>query len=448
MSFRQYFEYKYSGIEWLGEIPSDWICSPIKYFYEIVGGTTPQSDVEAYWNGSIIWVTPADLSKISKFEIKSSERLITEEGFRSCGVKLVPAGSIVLSTRAPIGTLGIASKTLCTNQGCKSLIPHEGQNSRFLTYALSIAKEALNNRGRGTTFLELSADELASFRLPFPCEVTQNSIVNFLDSETTKIDNLIAEQEKLIELLKEKRQAVISNAVTKGLDPTVKMQNSRIEWLGDVPAAWTISKIKTLTSRISSGKTPSGGSEIYVDEGVMFLRSQNVHDDGLKLDEVVYIPVEIDQQMSNSRVQAGDVLLNITGASIGRSCSVPHEFPNANVNQHVCAIRFRNPQYAPFAEMFFKSFAIKSQTDFIQNGAAREGLNFEQIGAMSICIPSIEEQNKIVSFLQEKLSTFSNLIAQTHTSIELLKERRSSLICAAVSGQIDVRNVATSKKAT
>lgn len=121
MSFPRYAEYKDSGVEWLGEVPAHWEVAPIKRAFSVVGGSTPKSDDPSLWDGEIAWITPADLSRLENFEITSSLRTITAAGLASCGTSLVPAGSVVLSTRAPIGSLGIATDSLCTNQGCKSL---------------------------------------------------------------------------------------------------------------------------------------------------------------------------------------------------------------------------------------------------------------------------------------------------------------------------------------
>jgi type I restriction enzyme S subunit len=232
MSFPRYPAYKDSGVEWLGFTPSHWSTAPIKRQFQVVGGSTPKSDAPEFWDGSVPWVTPADLSRLTGFEISSSLRTITEAGLQSCGTTMVPPGSVVLSTRAPIGSLGISAIELCTNQGCKALVPRAEQPTRFLAYLLSVNAAELNIRGRGTTFLELSADELGAFRVPVPPPTEQTAIATFLDHETAKIDALVAEQERLIELLKEKRQAVISHAVTKGLDPSAPMKDSGVEWLG------------------------------------------------------------------------------------------------------------------------------------------------------------------------------------------------------------------------
>jgi type I restriction enzyme S subunit len=206
VSFSRYPKYKASGVEWLGEVPERWLVTPLKRQFTIVSGSTPQSDVQAYWDGEILWATPADLGKGSDLRIRDTLRHITANGLASCGASLVPPSSIVLSTRAPIGSLSIAASSLCTNQGCKSLVPLPGVDSTYFARLLSVSTEQLNVRGKGTTFLELSADALGSFDVPVPPLDEQGAIAEFLGHETTKIDGLLAEQQRLMELLKEKRR--------------------------------------------------------------------------------------------------------------------------------------------------------------------------------------------------------------------------------------------------
>jgi type I restriction enzyme S subunit len=209
-------------------------------------------------------------------------------------------------------------------------------------------------------------------------------------------------------------------------------KDSGVEWLGAVPGHWEVQRIKTLTARIASGKTPLGGSEVYVDEGVTFLRSQNVYDEGLRLDDVAFISQAVDETMSVSRVVAGDILLNITGASIGRSCVVPDNLSPANVNQHVCVIRATKLSHIPFLGWSLKSVPIKSQIDHAQNGAAREGLNFDQVGRMVTALPPEQEQTQIAAFLDRETAKIDGLVAEQRRLMALLKEKRQAVISHAV----------------
>jgi type I restriction enzyme S subunit len=207
---------------------------------------------------------------------------------------------------------------------------------------------------------------------------------------------------------------------------------SGVEWLGEVPEHWEIARLGFLCSKIGSGKTPLGGALAYLAEGILFIRSQNVYDDGMHLGDVVYISEAADAGQSWSRVFPGDVLLNITGASLGRTCLVPEGFPSANVNQHVCIIRLGDAGLRSFVSMVLKSSGVKAQFDATQNGAAREGLNFDQISKLVFAVPSQSEQVQIASFLDHETAKIDALIAEQQRLIELLQEKRQAVISHAV----------------
>jgi len=267
--FRPYPKYKDSGVEWLGAIPEHWQGRSLKRVFSVINGSTPQSGIPQFWEGKIAWVTPEDLGELEGAEILDTQRHITEQGYRSCGTSLVPAGSLVLSTRAPIGYLGIASVALCTNQGCRSLVFRRQAERKYFYYELLTAKAELESLGQGSTFKELSRDTLEQVVIAEPPRDEQASIATFLDRETAKIDALIEKKERLIELLQEKRTALITQTVTKGLDPSVPMKDSGVEWLGEIPTHWEMKPLKALLTRNDSGVW----GEDFDDEGVVVLRS-------------------------------------------------------------------------------------------------------------------------------------------------------------------------------
>lgn len=279
------------------------------------------------------------------------------------------------------------------------------------------------------------------FRADLPPTNEQTVIARFLDFKTAQIDALIAKKKTLLEKLAEKRTALISHAVTKGLDPSVPMKDSRVEWLGKIPAHWDAKRTKFSVSYIGSGKTPKGGAEVYVQEGIMILRSQNVHDKGLMLDDVAYITDEADSEQASSRVLAGDVLLNITGASIGRASIVPTPFPLANVNQHVCILRpIRSLVTPEYLHLLLCSRQAKDQIASLENGTSREGLNFQQVGGLLFAFPPISEQSKIVALLAKKVDVIDRQCDAVLAVVRLLTEYRSAIITDAVTGKIDVRD--------
>ena len=219
--------------------------------------------------------------------------------------------------------------------------------------------------------------------------------------------------------------------------PYPAYKDSGVEWLGKEPDGWEVVPIKYLVIYIGSGKTPTGGGEAYQDRGILFLRSQNIFNDGLHLDDVVYISEEIDNTMGISRVLPGDVLLNITGASIGRTCLVPENIGRANVNQHVCIVRTINNGMGLWVSKFFQSNVIKEQVDYFQTGAGREGLNFQEISNFVISFPSVKEQLLICEFLDHETARIDALTSKKSRFIELLREKRQALITQAVTRGLD-----------
>lgn len=203
-------------------------------------------------------------------------------------------------------------------------------------------------------------------------------------------------------------------------------------WHAALPDGWQTKRLGHLTTKIGSGKTPSGGADAYVDDGVMFLRSQNVHDDGLRLDDVVSIPHAVDESMRETRVQHGDILLNITGASLGRTCIVPSDAPPANVNQHVAIVRVRDASLRPFLSWALKSHGVQVQIEATQNGAAREGLNFVQIARLTVPIPAEGESKAIAAFLERETAKIDALVAEQERLMALLREKRLAVISHAV----------------
>lgn len=439
MSFPKYPAYKDSGVEWLGEVPAHWSANPLKRAFKIEGGSTPTPD-EANWDGDIAWVTPADLSGLSTLFLGASKRTITLTGLASCGTTLLPAGSLILSTRAPIGSLAIALTRMCTNQGCKGLVPYVDASSTYYAYVLLTAKAELNNRGKGTTFLEISGDELGRFVVPAPPFPEQTQIARFLDHETARIDALIEEQQRLIELLKEKRQAVISHAVTKGLDPTVPMKDSGVEWLGEVPAHWNVGTLRwyaTIQGGVAKGKDYEGRETVVMP----YLRVANVQNGYVDLAEVKEIAV-LESEVERYRLRAGDVLMNEGGDNdkLGRGTVWQAQIDPCLHQNHVFAIRPNGLLRAEWLAAFTQ--AEQARTYFYLN--SKQSTNLASISASNVMslalpIPSEKEQLEILTYLEADRIRHEELTAVAVSTVELLQERRSALISAAVTGKIDVR---------
>jgi type I restriction enzyme S subunit len=441
MSFPRYGSYKDSGIDRLGEIPSHWnVCSVKQVCDTITDGAHVSPETE---DGAFCFVSTKDLIRQGiDFDgclrtSKASYEYLVRTGCRP------HVGDVLFSKDGTIG------RTVVVNEErdfvvASSLIIIRPDKKRLNANYLHLLCQSnfvcsqVESLVRGAGLPRLSIQNLLRVVGLFPPIAEQFAIAAFLDRETAKIDALVEEQQRLIELLKEKRQAVISHAVTKGLNPNAPMKESGEECLGVVPQHWSITNLGAICTKIGSGKTPLGGAEAYSLSGVLFLRSQNVYDEGLRLDDVVYIDNLLDEEMVGTRVFPGDVLLNITGASLGRTELVPDRFPAANVNQHVCIIRLRELAHRHFVSLFLKSPGAKVQFELGQSGAAREGLNFQTVSKLILPLPPKEEQALIVGYLQRNLLQINTLIFETNKAINLLQERRAALISAAVTGKIDV----------
>lgn len=440
---------KDSGLEWVGSIPANWNVTRLKWSVLGCQNGIWGSDPDGISDLTVVRVADFDrferrvsLSHPTKRAVRASDR----EG------RLLKKGDLLMEKsgggeKQPVGMIVIFDhdeEAVCSNFVAK-MTAAEGYYPEYLNFlhqAFYDTSLHIKSVKQSTGIQNLDSNSYLDECAPFPPFDEQVLIAKWLIKTNSQIDTLIAKKTRFIELLKEKRQAVITKAVTKGLDDSVEMKDSGVEWIGTVPKTWRVTKLGYLTTKIGSGKTPSGGATVYLDHGVLFLRSQNVYDDGLRLDDVVHISEETHDEMANSAVAPNDVLLNITGASIGRSSLVPGEFPRANVNQHVCIVRCPNKDLAEFVHLFLCSNAAKGQIDSFQTGAGREGLNFEQLANFKLALPPLMKIAQITAAIKEAVSRLDALMEKTERSIDLLKEKRSALITAAVTGKIDVREAA------
>ena len=273
-----------------------------------------------------------------------------------------------------------------------------------------------------------------------PPDSERERIATFLDRETAKIDALIAEQEKLLALLAEKRQATISHAVTRGLNLNAPMKDSGIPWLGEMPAHWDVRRLKNLSVFTTSG--PRGWSEHISENGSLFIQSGDLDDD-LVVDfaNAKRVTVGEDAEAARTRLMDGDLVICITGAKTGNVavCGVVPE--PAFVNQHLCLLRPSEEVNSRFLGLALKSGTGKTQLDLSQYGL-KQGLSLENVRELLIALPPLSEQEVLVAHIDAELERLVALRNEVERAIELLKERRSALISAAVTGKIDVRNAA------
>ncbi len=293
---------------------------------------------------------------------------------------------------------------------------------------------------------DLSKDRMKNIPFLIPTKAEQTAIAAFLDRKTALIEQAIGIKQKQIELLKERRQILIHKAVTRGIGslsgaetPNVKLKDSGVEWIGEIPEHWEVKRIKHITTKIGSGITPSGGGPTYLDNGIPLLRSQNILFGKIELDGVAFISEKTHASMSNSQVRKGDILLNITGGSIGRCHFVDFDIP-LNVNQHVCIVRPSSLINSIFLNSLLASEVGQGQIWFFQQGGGREGLNFQAIKNFLIPLPPRSEQSEISEYIENIASKFLSAITLKEQEIEKLKEYKATLINSAVTGKIKVDN--------
>jgi type I restriction enzyme S subunit len=434
VSKKRYDNYKPSGVEWLGEIPTHWKVKQLKYAVTLINNKIDAAESSLPYMG------------LEHIESWTGRKLDNQEASSESTVTIYQANDILFGKLRPyLAKVYLAddNKGLCSTE---ALVLRHGKDSipTFLKYYF-LTKDFINTvdgSTYGSKMPRASWDFIGSLSQLLPPLPEQQAIVSFLDERTGKIDALIAHKHQLLNLLAEKRSALITQAVTKGLDPSVPLKPSGVEWLGDIPAHWEVKRLKHLALKIGSGVTPTGGANVYGSQGVAFLRSQNIHFNGLKLDDVVFIDDQIDQDMKETRVHYGDILLNITGASLGRAtCFDIKNYP-ANVNQHVCIIRLDHNYFNfRFYTYYVSSRALQDQIFGNQQGVSREALNFEQLGNLLFVFPLDTEQQAIVAYLDERLQKLDAVKAALLTAIDRLKEYRSALITSAVTGKIDVRHL-------
>jgi len=414
-----------------------WDTVALKYLFRVVNGSTPKSSVEEYWDGNIPWATPKDIKKVGDGRIQSTHRTITDEGYESCGTTLLPKGSIILTTRAPIGKLAISETRICTNQGCKSLIPIGDVTSRYYYYVLSSVKEYLQVLGEGATFDELGTSDLKSVYLPHPQPETQRKIALFLDDRTSHTDSLIEKHQQLLKLLDEKRNAVVTDVTKTGLKQEQRMKSPDTRWLDEIPANWEVLRLDHLRDThtpIVYGIVLPGPNQ---EEGVPIIKGGDCKPEKLDRGKLSKTTPEIAADYQRSRLNAGDLVYEIRG-SVGRVVKIPPELEGANLTQDTARIAPKQNINEDWLMYVLESETFRQQINLHTRGATVQGVNLFDLRRRVLPVPPQKEQNQIATHLTEIDSEIQNLKELIKKEINLLEEKRQALITAAVTGQIDL----------
>ena len=437
-NMQKYPAYKDSGVEWLGEIPNHWAVKKVTHVFNKIGsGTTPTAGALKYYdNGQINWLQTGDLNDglIVDTNKKITKKAITD--FST--LKQYPKESIVIAMYgATIGKLGYLNIETTTNQACCVLGNPNTFSSKYGFYSFMNAKTSIISMSYGGGQPNISQDLVKSLRLSVPPLPEQTAIAAFLDRKTTLIDQAIGIKQKQIELLKERRQILINNAVTRGLNPNVKMKDSGVEWIGEIPEGWTITLLKRFCHKITDGSHHSPQTQF---EGRNYISVKDVDSDGnINLINCKKINEKDFKELvrNGSQPKINDILLTKDG-TIGRAAIVDknNDFVAlSSLGIITPDLKLVLPQYL---SLYLTSEINVSQMFSLIAGSALTRLTIEKINNLITIIPPLNEQFNIINYVKPLVTKIATAISLKEQEIEKLKEYKATLINSAVTGKIKV----------
>jgi type I restriction enzyme S subunit len=430
---KTYLKMKETSIPWLGKIPEHWGVKPIKNISKVQRGASPRPiDDPSYFDdaGEFSWVRISDVSA-SNGILYNTEQKLSESG-ASCSVKRYP-GDLFLSIAGTVGKPCILGIKACIHDG---FVYFDKLNINvWLLYRIFEAGYCYKGLGKLGTQLNLNTDTVGMIRIPFPPLDEQRAIAEYLDKTTAKIDGLIAAQEHLIELLAEKRKALISHVVTKGLNPKAKLKDSGVPWLGKVPEHWVAQRVKFCYT-IQLGKMLQPEPDSPTDEETTYLKSQHVQWGQVRMEELPTMWTNKKERIQYE-VRDGDLLV-CEGGDVGRAAIV-HSSPVGLIIQNALhRVRPKNKNKAELLLYVLAHATSHGWFDIICNKSTIAHFTVDKFGSLGIALPPLDEQRAIVEYLDKATAKLDALAAKAEEAIVLMKERRSALISAVVTGKVKV----------
>jgi type I restriction enzyme S subunit len=428
-----YPEYKDSVIEWLGEIPTNWNVLKHKYIASFTKGKNPESLKDVKDDGVFPYLSMDVLrgNSVEKYAsflkgmylVGEKQPLIIWDGSN--------AGEFVK------GKVGILSSTMAAVTLSYPIEP------QYYWYLCLCVEPEMRKHAIGMGIPHVNGDELKKIELPIPLTNEQTQIANFLDYETSKIDTLIDNQQQLIKLLKEKRQAVISHAVTKGLNPDAVMKDSGVEWLGEVPAHWGISRVKHITTLFEQGWSPQCDTRPAESNEYGVLKVGCVNYGKFKNQENKALPSELEPRLQYL-VKKGDLLISRANTKelVGSAAVIDIDVSNLILCDKLYRLRLLTSVLPDLLSLYLSIHSVREQIELGATGASHSMQNIGQdtIKELHCLIPPQEEAQNLLGLITESTSKFDEILSKSKYQVELLKERRTALISAAVTGKIDVRH--------
>lgn len=424
-------EMKDSGVEWIGEIPEDWDVKRIKHAVVQMGsGTTPNSDNSNFYDGNIAWIQSGDLYNTPI--ITKTSKTVTEQAIQRCSaLKIYHKPYIVIAMYgASVGNVSIASIDACTNQACCIIKPNDNNDIDYLKYWLEVCKTDFIRKSVGGGQPNISQDKVREQTYLCPSPADQQQIVHFLDRKCTAIDNAIEKTKKSIEKLEEYKKAVITKAVTKGIDPNAKMKDSGVEWIGEIPEDWDVKKLRTYFSRRINKNTHLHENNLLSLSYGRIIRKNIDTKEGL-------LPESFD---GYNIVEDGDIVIRGTDLQNDhRSLRTGLVTERGIITSAYITLRPKEDVNSTYYHYLLHCYDI-SKVFYSMGGGLRQSLDYWEFIRMPILHPTDREQEEVISYIKTKCTAIDTAIEKKKKAIEKWEEYKKSLIYYAVTGKIDCRN--------
>ena len=441
--YRAYESYKDSGVEWLGEIPEHWESLKVKYSADILRGKfthRPRNDPNFY-DGQHPFIQTGDVANANKF-ITEYTQTLNDNGYEVS--KEFPAGTLVMTIAANIGDIAILDFNACFPDSIVGFLPSKQTEIFFLYYLFTSMKQQLLTTAVLNTQLNLNIERISNQFTAIPPLEEQKTIARFLDYKTKQIDALIAKKEALLEKLDEKRTALISHAVTKGLDATVPMKDSGIEWLGDIPEHWLMTRLRFLVSKIEQGWSPSCHNQPAEANEWGVLKAGCVNGETFDENENKTLPDELEPKYQYE-VRHGDILMSRANTKelLGSAAIAINPCRKLILCDKLYRLSAKENVDRKYLIRLLRSFIARFQYERDATGSSGSMQNIGQdtIKDLILPFPSLDKQKEIAEYLDRKTAEIDGQKEKIQQAIALLKEYRTALITNAVTGKIDVRQV-------
>lgn len=446
MRLRDESEMKSCFVPWYGAIPKSWQPCPLKYSLSNNDGGVWGEEPVASEGTPVLRSTEVNLGGGWNLNDPARRQLRAAERYKG----LLKAGDLVVTkssgSQEHLGKTAIVTSQIesmgCCCSNFMQRLRLSGADPRYVCHLFNspLGREHVNYFGQTTTGLRnLTGSILGDFLLPGAPPTEQQSIAAFLDRKTAAIDALVAKKGRLIELLQEKRQALITRAVTKGLDPNVPMKDSGVPWLGDLPAHWDVLRLKQLSNRIS-GRLVYQPAQYFSDDGVPFIMGNNVTERGISLEQTKFIPSEVNLRFAHHALREGDVVMVRVGAP-GLTAVVGPEADGLNCGS-VMIVRRNSAFDSRWLAAVMNSPVIRGQIDLVQYGAAQEQINITDAVNFLLPTPPVHEQQRIADAVALRTQRIDSAADKVDEQLVRLREYRQALITAAVTGKLDLSSEA------